>query len=96
MTSTWHSVLSEKWVRSRALTLFNVKRIRLPGQLRDIAVFVYRLSILVDLTLFKLHGFSTDDALWEPLTFGRLFGPLNVRHLMPPGRDNPNVSLVGL
>ena len=46
-------------------------------QLGDVALFVNSLSVLIDLALFKLYGFFTDDALWTPLAFGYIFGWLN-------------------
>src|SRR6202521_150334 len=52
----------------------------------DVAFFMHALPVLIGMALFKLHGFSTDDALGAPLTFENLFESLNVQHLVPPGR----------
>jgi len=49
----------------------------LSDQLGDVALFVNSLSVLIDLALFKLYGFLTDDALWTLLAFGYIFGWLN-------------------
>jgi hypothetical protein len=66
----------------------------LSNQPEDVGRFVNSLSVLIDLALFKLYGFFTDDALWTPLAFGYIFGSLNYAgHLMPPGRDSPYISL---
>jgi len=48
----------------------------LSNELGNVALFVNGLSALIGLALFKLHGFSTDDALWTPLAFGYLLGSL--------------------
>ena len=49
----------------------------LSDQLGDVALFVNGLSMLIGLAFFKLHGFSTDDALWTPLGSGYMLASLN-------------------
>jgi hypothetical protein len=51
---------------------------RLPREPGDVALFVYGLSVLVSLALFKAHGFLTNNALWTPVVFGVI---QNVGHL---------------
>jgi hypothetical protein len=46
------------------------------NELGNVTLFVNGLSALIGLALFKLYGFSTDDALWTPLAFGYKFGSL--------------------
>jgi hypothetical protein len=49
----------------------------LSNELGNVAFFVNGLSVLIGLALFKLHGFSANDAPWTPLAFGNMFGSLN-------------------
>ena len=69
-----HSSFSPGWSEFHAVLLL---RGFLSDQLGDVALFVNSLSVLIDLALFKLYGFFTDDALRTPLVFGYIFGWLN-------------------
>jgi hypothetical protein len=88
-----YSFLTEELVRWRSLTLPTLGGHRFPCHLRNIAVFVNRLSAFIGHALFKLHGFFTEDALGTPLDFWRF---LNAGHLRTPGRDNPTLVFLQL
>ena len=64
------------------------------NELGNVALFVNGLSALIGLALFKLHGFSTDDALWTPLASGYRFGLLKeMGHLCLLGETVPTLTL---